>query len=375
MPVLVLNAGSSSLKWELFATPELASLKSGAVGRIGEPGSPVPDHAAALRTVFAELGDVRPDAVGHRVVHGGEFFTGPVRVDADVTARIASLVPLAPLHNPPALAGIAAAGELLPGVPQAAVFDTAFHQTLEPAAYRYALPEWCYTEHRVRRYGMHGTSHQFVSRAAAEFLNSNPADLNLVSLHLGNGASVAAVAGGRCVDTSMGLTPLEGLVMGTRSGDLDPAVVPYLCRQTGMPVAAVERLLNRDSGLKGLCGANDMREVTAAAAGGDGHAELALTMFCRRAAKYVGAYAVVLGPAGRGGIHRGDRGELAGGPGDASATGWGCWGWRSTARRTRPARPKSAASARRMRRCRYWSCRPTRNAKSPGRRSTPWAGS
>ena len=225
--VLVLNAGSSSLKWELFDAPSFSSLRSGVVERIGEPGG-APSQADALASVLNELEDDAPAVVGHRIVHGGRRFTGPTLLDDAAVRRIEELVPLAPLHNPPALAGVRAVAGRLPGVPQVGVFDTAFHQTMPEAAARYALPAWCERDHGVRRYGFHGTSHQYVSRAAAELLKRedgrDPAALNLVTLHLGNGCSAAAIEGGKCADTSMGLTPLEGLVMGARSGDLDPAV-------------------------------------------------------------------------------------------------------------------------------------------------------
>ena len=296
--VLVLNAGSSSLKWELFAAPELKSLRSGAVERIGESNGP-PTHADALASTLNDMGEVRPAVVGHRIVHGGRTFARPALLDAAAVAEVERLVPLAPLHNPPALAGIAAVSERLPGVPQVGVFDTAFHQTMPEAAARYALPAWCEAEYGVRRYGFHGTSHQYVSRAAGEFLQAedgrDPANLNLITLHLGNGCSAAAVAGGVCVDTSMGLTPLEGLAMGSRCGDLDPAAILYLQRAAGLSADDADRLLNRESGLKGLCGENDMRRVLELAGAGDADAEIALEIYCRRVRKYVGAYLAVLG--------------------------------------------------------------------------------
>ena len=296
--ILVLNAGSSSLKWDLFDAPGLKSLRSGSVTRIGEQDGP-PTRADALASVLDRLDGETPSVVGHRIVHGGAHFDGPALLDDAAIAAIESLVPLAPLHNPPALAGIAAVSDRLPGVPQVGVFDTAFHRTMPAAAARYALPAWCEADHGVRRYGFHGTSHQYVSRTAAEFLHRekgrDPEELNLVTLHLGNGCSAAAVAGGVCVDTSMGLTPLEGLVMGTRSGDLDPAVVVYLQRAAGLTADEVDRLLNRESGLKGLCGDNDVRRVLERAGNGDADAELALEIYCRRIRKYVGAYAAVLG--------------------------------------------------------------------------------
>ena len=296
--VLVLNAGSSSLKWALFAAADLRELRSGAVGRIGEPDGPA-SQADALASVLNGLDGTAPAVVGHRIVHGGRTFAGPTLLDAAAVAEVERLVPLAPLHNPPALAGIAAVGGRLPGVPQVGVFDTAFHQTIPGRAARYALPSWCEEQYGVRRYGFHGTSHQYVSRAAGKFLQKqdgrDPAGLKLVTLHLGNGCSAAAVSGGACVDTSMGLTPLEGLVMGTRSGDLDPAVVTYLQRSADLAADEVDRLLNRESGLRGLCGDNDVRRVLERAAAGDDTAEAALDAYCYRIVKYVGAYAAALG--------------------------------------------------------------------------------
>ena len=294
MSWLILNAGSSSLKYQVFSN-DLRSQAAGLIARIGEPGGDAADHVTALQRVFAELGTARPSGVGHRVVHGGESFASAVLVDDAVLREITRLIPLAPLHNPAAVAGIAAARTLLPGVPQVAVFDTAFHQTIPASAARYALPTWCYERYGIRRYGMHGTSHAAVSRTAAELLGIPLAQLNVISLHLGNGASAAAIAGGVCIETSMGLTPLEGLMMGTRCGDLDPAVPLLLCREAGLTPAEVDRLLNRESGLKGICGENDMRAVLARVTAGDAAAELALAMFCHRIRKYIGAYAVTLG--------------------------------------------------------------------------------
>ncbi|WP_052848046.1 acetate kinase [Streptomyces avicenniae] len=316
--VLVLNSGSSSVKYQLLDMPGGTRLATGLVERIGERsarlvhtpsggerrerGGPFPDHRAALRAAAEELaadgtGFDSPAlaAVGHRVVHGGDRFTGPVRVDDRVIAEIEALVPLAPLHNPGNLEGIRTAGALSPGVPQVAVFDTAFHTTMPEYAWRYAIDVRTADEHRVRRYGAHGTSHAYVSRRTAELLGRAPEDVNVIVLHLGNGCSAAAVAGGRCVDTSMGMTPLEGLVMGTRSGDIDPAVVLHLARNAGMSVDAIDALLNRRSGLLGLCGDNDMREVTRRAGDGDEAARLALDVYAHRLRKYVGAYTAVLG--------------------------------------------------------------------------------
>ncbi|WP_161882087.1 acetate/propionate family kinase [Deinococcus alpinitundrae] len=283
--VLVTNAGSSSLKYQLLDGPE--KLLSGLVERIGEPGGD-PDHASALRRVLAELPpDVTVQAVGHRVVHGGEAFREATLITLEVLEIIAALADLAPLHNPPAVQGIRAALVALPGVPNVAVFDTAFHATLPPHAYLYALPYALYTKEGIRRYGFHGTSHAYVSRRAEALLGGVD---KLVTLHLGNGASAAAVLRGVSIDTSMGLTPLEGLVMGTRSGDLDPGAVLRLGEIYGLEETS--RLLNKDSGLKGLSGvSNDLRDVRAAATE---RARLALSVMTYRLIKQIGAYAAAL---------------------------------------------------------------------------------
>jgi len=322
MKVLVLNSGSSSIKYQLFQTDDWRVLAAGAVSRIGEAQGEIKgrwrddqcqerDFALALTIanhregleliqarlrsagVLAALGELV--AVGHRVVHGGEAFQRPTRVDAAVVTVIRDMIPLAPLHNPANLEGIEVALRLFPGVPQVAVFDTAFHQTMPPAAYRYALPEDLYRAHRVRRYGFHGSSHAYVSRRAAALLGQAAGDCNLITLHLGNGASATAIRGGASIDTSMGLTPLEGLVMGTRCGDLDPAIHFYLANHLGMDLQALDELFNRRSGLLGLCGANDMREIRRRIAQGDQAAALALEVFCHRLRKYLGAYWVELG--------------------------------------------------------------------------------
>ncbi len=323
MKILVINTGSSSLKFRLFDMQGLVRLASGLVERIGEadgrtllryqPPSGdreeqierrlrIADHGRAMEEMLALLGESGLLAhagelagIGHRVVHGGETFHEPVRIDDRVLEAIAELVPLAPLHNPANLVGIRAAMARAADVPQVAVFDTAFHQALPEHAYLYGLPFHLYEEHRIRRYGFHGTSHGFVSRQAAAFLGRPYGALNSITLHLGNGASAAAIRGGRCVDTSMGLTPLEGLLMGTRSGDLDPAILLYLARETGMDIDGLDDLLNRKSGLRGICGDNDMRAIIGRAAEGDGRAALALRIFCYRIKKYIGAYTAVLG--------------------------------------------------------------------------------
>ena len=293
--VFVLNAGSSSVKYEIVDADGGPPGASGIVERIGEAGSDVPDHAEAVRRILADLDTTGLVAVGHRVVHGGERFTTAVLIDDEVEAAIDELSALAPLHNPPGLAGIRAARALLPDLPQVAVFDTAFHATLAPAAYTYAIDAELAAEHGVRRYGFHGTSYRYVSRRAAELLGRRLEDLRLVILHLGNGASAAAIAGGVSVDTSMGLTPLEGLVMGTRSGDIDPAVLVHLHRVAGLSVDDLDALLNRRSGMLGLAGRSDMREVQAAAEAGDVAAVLALEVYLHRLRHYIGAYAAELG--------------------------------------------------------------------------------
>jgi acetate kinase len=297
IPVLVLNAGSSSLKYQLLDMTDRSVTASGLVERIGE--AEVPDHAAALGRVLDELErsglTEAPVAVGHRVVHGGERFSGPTVIDDGVLAAIRDLVPLAPLHNPANIAGIEVARARYPETPQVAVFDTAFHATMPPRAWRYALPRALADRLRIRRYGFHGTSHGYVARRAAEHLGRPLGELDLVTLHLGNGCSAAAVAGGRCVDTSMGLTPLGGLVMGTRSGDLDPGIVAHLHREGGLDLDAIDALLNKESGLTGLAGSNDLREVHRLADAGDADAAEALEVFCYRIRCTVGAYAAALG--------------------------------------------------------------------------------
>ncbi|MFF0822089.1 acetate kinase [Micromonospora haikouensis] len=294
--VLVLNCGSSSVKYRLYDGDEV--LAKGTVERVGEPGGGPADHETAVREILDRLG---PDglagltAVGHRVVHGGRRFTEPVLVDDAVFAAIEELVPLAPLHNPANLAGIRVAREALPGVPQVAVFDTAFHHTLPEAAATYAIDRDTARRYDIRRYGFHGTSHAYVSRRTAQLLGRPYDELNTITLHLGNGASACAVAGGRSVATSMGMSPLEGLVMGTRSGDLDPTIVFHLRREAGMGVDEIDDLLNHRSGLLGLAGVNDMREVLARRAAGDPAAALAFDVYTRRITGYVGAYYALLG--------------------------------------------------------------------------------
>ncbi|WP_328324500.1 acetate kinase [Kribbella sp. NBC_00382] len=315
--VLVINAGSSSLKYSLIDGASGEAAASGLVERIGEPESrhlhrgpdgetsatlKIASHEDAMRAVisaFEEYGpsfdDIEIVAIGHRVVHGGSRFADPVLIDDELVAAVTELVPLAPLHNPANLEGIRVARQLFPDHPQVAVFDTAFHQTLPPEAYTYAVPlEWR-DDHGIRRYGFHGTSHAFVSAEAARVLGRDLGDLNLIVLHLGNGCSATAVRGGVSVETSMGMTPLEGLVMGTRSGDLDPAIHAHLVRELGWTVDKIDRALNHESGLKGIAGDNDFRELTTRRSAGDPHAQLAFDIYCHRLKKYIGAYYAVLG--------------------------------------------------------------------------------
>jgi len=322
MKVLVINSGSSSIKYQLFDMLDKSVLAAGLLERIGESKSrlthhspneqgqmsklvktpAVADHQAGFDLIGAVLGKsgaVRNSGelfgIGHRVVHGGEKFRAPTIINREVIAAIRQLIPLAPLHNPSNLLGIEVTRAAAPLVPQVAVFDTAFHQSIPPWAFRYALPQNLYEDHFVRRYGFHGTSHGYVAKQAARHLNRPLDSLNLITLHLGNGASATAVENGQSVDTSMGMTPLAGLIMGTRSGDIDPAIIFYLAGQAGYAADEVESLLNKQSGLKGICGANDMREIGQLAAEGDKMAKLAIEMYCYRIKKYIGAYYAVLG--------------------------------------------------------------------------------
>ncbi|WP_394940803.1 acetate/propionate family kinase [Psychromicrobium sp. YIM B11713] len=299
MQILVINSGSSSLKYQVRDTQAEEVLLEGLIERIGQAeggaaSNPVTDHAAALELVGAALGELRIDAVGHRVVHGGERFSEPVLIDHEVTRAIERLNPLAPLHNPANVLGIRAISAKWPELPQVAVFDTAFHRTLPEYAWRYAIPAELYERHGIRRYGFHGTSHEFVSRQAADFLGLPGQSFDGVVAHLGNGASVTAIKAGLSIDTSMGFTPLEGLVMGTRSGDLDPSILVFLGRQ-GYSAEQIDDLLNRESGLLALSGSNDMRSVVEAAGSGQQAAQLALAVASYRLAKYIGAYHVAVG--------------------------------------------------------------------------------
>ena len=291
--VFVVNSGSSSIKWELVDVESAQKLRGGIVERIGEAGR-VADHAAAMTAILDELGDARPEAIGHRVVHGGSVFRAATLVTDEVERKIDELSALAPLHNPANLAGIRAARAAFPGVPNVAVFDTAFHQSLAPEAYTYAIDAQLAAAHGVRRYGFHGTSYQYVSRKTAELLGRD--DLKLIVFHLGNGASACAIDSGRSVETSMGMTPLEGLVMGTRSGDLDPGALFHLGR-AGLGLPELDTLLNRRSGMLGLSGRGDMRDVQQAAEAGDAAAQAALDVYHHRLRHYLGAYLVLLGSA------------------------------------------------------------------------------
>lgn len=323
MNILVINSGSSSIKYQLLDMESESVMVSGLVERIGEdmgeltnkafPGTdkqkvteieqPIPDHNTGMRLAIdlicggddsvCSLDEIT--AIGHRVVHGGEDFHKSTIINNDVLAAIEANVPLAPLHNPANLVGIKVAMELFPGVPQVAVFDTAFHQTIPAHAYMYALPYELYEEDRVRRYGFHGTSHKFVSGEMAAILGKPVEKTNMVTVHLGNGGSITAVENGKSVDTTMGMTPLEGLVMGTRSGDVDPAIHTFLARNKGMDIEEIDAMLNKQSGLKGLCGMNDMRDIHAAIEKGDEKAKIALGVQTYRNRKYIAAYMGVLG--------------------------------------------------------------------------------
>jgi acetate kinase len=300
--VLVLNSGSSSLKYQLIEPDSGGSLAEGVIEKIGEPSSLVTDHGAALRVAFEELSEDGIDlkacglvAVGHRVVHGGPVFYRPTLVDDAVVAELKNVSMLAPLHNPPAIQGIEVARKMLPDVPHVAVFDTAFFHNLPAAAATYAIDRELAGKWHIRRYGFHGTSHHYVSEQAAAFLGRPSEKLNQIVLHLGNGASASAIAGGRPVDTSMGLTPLEGLVMGTRSGDIDPSIVSYLHREADMTVDDIESMLNHHSGLLGLAGERDFRRLREMIESGNSSAQLAYDVFIHRLRKYVGAYLAILG--------------------------------------------------------------------------------
>jgi acetate kinase len=294
--VFVVNSGSSSIKYQLVDVETGAAIVGGTIERIGEPGSKAKDHTAGMKIALDALGQGHDiAAVGHRVVHGGTVFTEATVVTPGVQKQIEKLSPLAPLHNPANLIGIRAAIKALPGVPQVAVFDTAFHKTLAADAYTYAIDAKVAKKYGVRRYGFHGTSFKYVSERAAAFLGRSLADTKTIVLHLGNGASACAIDGGKSIDTSMGMTPLPGLVMGTRSGDVDPAILSYLHREAGLGFPELDTLLNNGSGLLGLAGEGDMRDVQDAASKGDETAEAALAVYRHRIRHYVGAYLAQLG--------------------------------------------------------------------------------
>ena len=319
MKVLVINCGSSSLKYQLIDAQTEKALAVGLCERIGIDGrlnhtpaggekvvinKDMPDHEVAVQMVLDELTDEKYgvisylkeiDAIGHRVVHGGEKFASSVVINDEVMAAIEECNPLAPLHNPANLIGIRACQAIMPGVPNVAVFDTAFHQTMEPTAFMYGLPYECYEKYKVRRYGFHGTSHSFVSKRAIALAGLDPENSKVIVCHLGNGASVSAVKNGKSVDTSMGLTPLEGLVMGTRSGDIDPAIIEYLAHAMDKSLEEVMKILNKESGVYGLSGvSSDFRDLEKAADEGNKKAQLAQDVFGYRVAKYIGAYTAAM---------------------------------------------------------------------------------
>ncbi len=322
MKVLVINAGSSSLKYQLIDMDNITVLAKGLCERIGIEGSnlqhknlvkdsaekiekPMKDHADAIQMVIDALVDgeygviesmSEIGAVGHRVVHGGEYFADSFVIDGKVLEALKMCTPLAPLHNPPNIIGIEACEKIMPGVPQVGVFDTAFHQTMPKEAYMYALPYEYYEKYKIRKYGFHGTSHKFVSLEAAKMLGKAPEDVNIITCHLGNGSSVSAVKGGKCIDTSMGFTPLDGVVMGTRTGFMDPAVVTFLMENENMTAKEVDAVMNKKSGVFGVSGiSSDFRDLTAAADSGNERAKLAIDMFVYSVKKLIGSYAAALG--------------------------------------------------------------------------------
>ena len=320
MNILVINCGSSSLKYQLINSESEEVLAKGLCERIGGEGAcikhtpagkdkvtketPMPDHTYAIQAVIDALTDAdhgvvksldEIDAVGHRIVHGGEKFAKSVVINDEVMAAIAECNDLAPLHNPANLIGINACKKIMPSVPMVAVFDTAFHQTMPEKAYMYGLPYEYYEKYKVRRYGFHGTSHDFVSNRAEEILGKKREDLKIIVCHLGNGASISAVDHGKCVDTSMGLTPLEGLIMGTRSGDLDPAIIDFIAKKENLSIAEVNTILNKKSGVDGMSGVgSDFRDISAAIDEGNARAKMALDTYTYRVAKYIGSYAAAM---------------------------------------------------------------------------------
>ncbi|WP_258104299.1 acetate/propionate family kinase [Marinoscillum sp. MHG1-6] len=323
MKVLVINSGSSSIKYVLFEMQDSKVLTKGIVERIGEASAEVThsvflkgeevkekyerevaNHVEGLEFVVHLLTDSKKGiihdkgeivAVGHRVVHGGEHYNHAVVVNDEVKARIEELIPLAPLHNPANLQGIEVAEKIFPEAIQVAVFDTAFHQTMPAASYRYPLPNELYEKEKIRAYGMHGTSHEYVSKQALHLIDKPVDDSAIITIHLGNGCSMAAIKGGKCVDTSMGLSPLAGLMMGTRTGDIDPSIPFYLGSKLNMSFAEIDQMLNKESGLKGIAGSNDMRDVLDKRSAGDKEAMLAIDMYVQRIKKYIGAYIAEMG--------------------------------------------------------------------------------
>lgn len=293
MKVLVINSGSSSIKYKLFDMPREILVSKGTLEHIGEEGSEIKDHKAGLKLILNQVDGV--SLVGHRVVHGAETFRKPVVIDNSVIKKIRQCSGLAPLHNPANLAGIIACNKLLPGIKQVAVFDTAFHQSLPEYAYLYGLPYAYYKRLGVRKYGFHGTSHQYVALEAAKIIKKPLSALKIITCHLGNGCSITAVDRGESIDTSMGFTPLEGLIMGTRCGDIDPALVTYLMRKEKLTIEQIDDILNKISGLKGVSGiSNDMRVLEERSRSGDARAKLAVDMFIYRVKKYIGAYTAIM---------------------------------------------------------------------------------
>lgn len=321
MKILVLNCGSSSIKYALYNMDDKSVMTSGGAERVGLDGAfvkvkmpngekkqimhDIPEHTEGVKFIFSlltdpEIGVIKDlkeiDAVGHRMVHGGEKFNKSVVLTDEVLKTFEECIDLAPLHNPANLKGVKAVSELMPGLPQVGVFDTAFHQTMPAHSYLYAIPYELYEKYGVRRYGFHGTSHRYVSQRVCEFLGVNPADKKVITCHIGNGGSIAAVDGGKCVDTSMGLTPLEGLMMGTRSGDIDGGAITFLEKKLGLDADGMSNLLNKKSGVLGISGiSSDMREIDAAVEQGNERAKIALDMYNYRIKKYVGAYAAAMG--------------------------------------------------------------------------------
>lgn len=321
MKILVLNCGSSSIKYALYNMDDKSVMTSGGAERVGLDGAfvkvklpngekkqimhDIPEHTEGVKFIFSlltdpEIGVIKDlkeiDAVGHRMVHGGEKFNKSVLLTDEVLKAFEACIDLAPLHNPANLKGVKAVSELMPGLPQVGVFDTAFHQTMPAHSYLYAIPYELYEKYGVRRYGFHGTSHRYVSQRVCEFLGVNPADKKIITCHIGNGGSVAAVDGGKCVDTSMGLTPLEGLMMGTRSGDIDGGAITFLEKKLGLDADGMSNLLNKKSGVLGITGiSSDMREIDTAVEQGNERAKIALDMYNYRIKKYVGAYAAAMG--------------------------------------------------------------------------------